>query len=526
MKKLRINRHDLINILLVIFFITCVILPVVSMLSRISYDAFKELIISNQFNIALKNSLLTTTIATLISLISAFIAAWNIERTNIKLKWLFRSIFVLPMLIPSISHAFGLISIFGANGLLSKAFNTSFSIYGYPGIILGSVLYSFPIAFLLFSNVLKYENGIQYQAANVLGINRFYMFKDITLPFMKKTIITCFFSVFSMIITDYGVPLSIGGKTITISTLMYNKVVSMLDYQTGSSIGLLLLIPAILAFIVDICNSDNNSALYVNNAIENDDRFITKTMAYLFNIIVTIFLLLPVISFLLMSFSTKYPVDNTFTLNHVIKTIKKGADDYLLNSLIYSLFAGILGTIVSFISAYFTSRIKTKLSSFLHLLSLLTMAIPGIVFGLSYVIHFHDSFIYGTIIIVILANSLHFFSSPYLMMYNSLGKINRSLEDVGQTLGISRMRIIFDVIIPKTRTTIIEMFSYYFVNSMMTISAISFLAPPAPKAISLMINQFEAQLLLESAAFVSLVILICNILVKLILGFINKKLAD
>ena len=61
------------------------------------------------------------------------------------------------------------------------------------------------------------------------------------------------------------------------------------------------------------------------------------------------------------------------------------------------------------------------------------------------------------------------------MMYNTFGKLNGNLEAVGQTLGISRMRIILNVLVPQSKSTIAEMFSYFFVNSMMTISAVSFL---------------------------------------------------
>ena len=58
------------------------------------------------------------------------------------------------------------------------------------------------------------------------------------------------------------------------------------------------------------------------------------------------------------------------------------------------------------------------------------------------------------------------------------------------------------------------MFSYFFVNSMMTISAVSFLATTKNKPISLMINQFEAQMQLECAAVISLMILFTNLLIK------------
>ena len=154
------------------------------------------------------------------------------------------------------------------------------------------------------------------------------------------------------------------------------------------------------------------------------------------------------------------------------------------------------------------------------------MAIPGLVLGLSYVIFFSKTPLYGTIAIILLVNSIHFFSSPYLMMYNTLSKVNENLEAVGLCLGVSRLRVIFDVIVPKVRDTILEMFSYFFVNAMMTISAVSFLAPPAPKPVALMINQFEAQLLMESAAFVSLMILAANVVVKSVITVLARKSAD
>jgi iron(III) transport system permease protein len=106
-------------------------------------------------------------------------------------------------------------------------------------------------------------------------------------------------------------------------------------------------------------------------------------------------------------------------------------------------------------------------------------------------------------------------ASPYLMAYNSLGKINVNLEDVGLTLGVHRFFIIRDVIIPQTKLTILEMVSYFFVNSMMTISAVSFLSTVRNKPVSLMITHFESQLFLEGAAFVSILILGCNLTVKL-----------
>jgi iron(III) transport system permease protein len=219
----------------------------------------------------------------------------------------------------------------------------------------------------------------------------------------------------------------------------------------------------------------------------------------------------------------------SFSLVNIRKTLALGTGTYLANSLIIALGVSVLGTVLSYVIAYFTARTgKTAGGNFvpgtriLHLISITSLAIPGLVLGLSYVLFFKGSFIYGTLAILILVNTVHFMASPYLMAYNSLGKLNSNLEDVGRTLGIGRFHIVKDVLVPQTRRTILEMISYFFVNSMMTISAVSFLNTVRNKPVSLLITQFEAQLFLEAASFVSLLILGCNLIMKLVIFGLHR----
>ena len=160
------------------------------------------------------------------------------------------------------------------------------------------------------------------------------------------------------------------------------------------------------------------------------------------------------------------------------------------------------------------------------MVAITALAIPGLVLGLSYMLFFKGTFLYATFAILILVNTMHFFASPYLMAYNSFSKINTNLEAVAQTLGITKLLLIKDVFIPQMAGTILEMFSYFFVNSMMTISAVSFLATAANKPLSLMINLFQAQMVVEGAAFVSLTILAVNLIVKFIVYILGKKLVS
>lgn len=512
-------------ILLVCFFAVSVICPLAAMLVNLGKADFPALVSDRGILTAALNSLLVSSAATVISIAVGGAAAWCVTRTGVKLKGLFGVLILLPMLIPSISHGMGLIILFGSNGILTRLFGLSRGIYGFAGIVAGSVMYAFPVAYIMISDILKYEDSSPYEAAEVLGIPKFRRFVSITLPYLKKPMISVIFAVFTMIVTDYGVPLMIGGMYKTLPVLMYEEVIGRQDFVKGSFFGLILLIPAAAAFLIDLfCKNDRKSG-NVRHRFEPGRKKGRDIAAFIILAVISVCVVYPIVSFIAITFAERYPSDMGFTLRNIENALRKGAGGYLLNSVLTAFLTAVIGTAVAFICACFTARGKIRGGKFLHLMSVLSLAVPGVVLGLSYVLFFKGSFIYGTYAILVLANTVHFFSSPYLMIYNSIGKLNPNLEAVASSLGIGRFRLIRDVILPQTKATLAEMFSYFFVNSMMTISAVAFLANIKTKPVSLMIPQFEAQMLLEASAFVSLLILAVNLLMKGAVYLIKRLIA-
>lgn len=522
-KGLHFGKADTTKLLLAAIFISMVFLPLIKMFLHMDAKSISGVLSSPNFVSSVCNSLIATGIATVITIFLAFVAAICVERTKIKFKGLFTILFVLPMLVPSISNGMGLVILFGNNGIFTKLFNMNFGIYGLKGIVLGSVLYAFPVAFLMFSDVIKYEDGTPYEAAKVLGLSKFRQFCAITLPYMRKPLITVIFSTFTLIVTDYGVPLMVGGKFTTVPVVMYQQVIGQLDFGKGSVYGSILLIPAVIAFIIDIINRDRGNSAFVARKYEPSNGKLKKVVSYVICGLCALYTLLPILSFIVLAFAKDYPNNMSFTLDNFQKAIRLRADDYLLNSIIIALLVSLAGIVISFLTAYMSARMKSKTSMLLHLSAMTSAAIPGIVLGLSYVLTFKGSPIYGTIIILVMVNLVHFIASPYLMIYNSLSKVNENLEAVAFTLGINRIHMIKDVFLPMCKNTLFEMFSYFFVNCMITISAVSFLANTANKPIALMINQFEAQLQLECAAIVSLMILAVNLIIKGIFHLLKLK---
>jgi iron(III) transport system permease protein len=512
------------KILIGIFLLITVVFPLGAMLLNLADADIGAIISSERFGQALINSITAAAISTLISIFVAYLFALSVVRTNIRFREVFSIFVTLPMLIPSISHGMGLVILLGSNGIITRLLGLKGTIYGIRGIVMGSVFYAFPVAFLMLADILKYEDGSPYEAASVLGIPRLNQFFSITFPYMRKPLISVVFATFTLIFTDYGVPLMIGGRFITLPVLMYQEVIGLLNFSRGSVIGAFLLIPAVVAFVFDLLSRERGNANFVVQEKAKRAGKFRETVSFGYCVFICFLIALPIVVFILLTFIARYPDDMSLSLVNIAKTMNMGAGRYLANSLIIALGVAILGTVLSYITAWLTARTGGTSSKFLHLISITSLAIPGLVLGLSYVLFFKGSFIYGTLSMLILVNTVHFLASPYLMAYNSLGKLNHNLEDVGLTLGVSRFRILRDVLVPQTKLTILEMISYFFVNSMMTISAVSFLNTIRNKPVSLLITQFEAQLFLEAAAFISLMILGCNFIVKFFIYFVTKRL--
>ncbi|MBQ9118306.1 MAG: ABC transporter permease subunit [Clostridia bacterium] len=525
-KNVRNKPFSALKYALLAYLLLTVIYPIVRLFFTITGEDIKGVFTAAQFWPMLQNSLITTLIATVLSVGGAFAVAYCLNRSRVRFKAVWVILFTVPMLIPSISHGMGLVLLFGDNGIFNNLFGVDINLYGYTGIIMGSILYSFPVAFLMFYDSFQYEDFTIYESASVLGVNKPRQFLKITLPSMSRTIVSAVLSVFTMVFTDYGVPLMTGGTVMTLPVYMYREVIGMLNFSGGAVVGAILILPALIAFLADLKSNSTGASSTVTKPYKIEKNTKRDVLAYVALALTLIVLCMPVIAFACLGFVKQYPIDWSFSFANVDKLLQNGLGMGLVNSLAVALLTALIGTVLSYFSAYAIVRSKKQIpNKVLHLCSLLSMAIPGVVLGLSYAMAFKGIPIYTTIFILVIVNIAHFFSSPYLMAYNSLSKFNPNLEDVAQTLGVGKMRLLTAVYMPSTVSTIIEMYSYYFVNSMITISAVSFLINFRTTPLSLMIPQLESQSFIEGTALVSLLILALNLIEKGI-AFLVKAYAD
>ncbi|MCL1956198.1 MAG: ABC transporter permease subunit, partial [Fibromonadales bacterium] len=132
-------------------------------------------------------------------------------------------------------------------------------------------------------------------------------------------------------------------------------------------------------------------------------------------------------------------------------------------------------------------------------------------------------FIYGTIIILVLSNIIHYFSVPYLTATGALKKLDREFEMVAESMSIPRWQTFFRVSVPLSTHAIAEIAMYFFVNSMVTVSAIVFLYSANFKIAAIAITHMEEAGDISQAAAMSLLILIINVVVRMLYHIIKEK---
>ena len=525
------NRNEILRTISLACIFCFSLLPLFTLIFKIKGKDLSFVVKDPIFYQALKNSFVYTLFATIIVIILAITVAYFLETSSLKVKKYFIIMLTLGMLVPSLSIGLGIKVLFGKNGFLNNVLGVNINGTGMFGLVFGSVVVAFPSCFLIVYDALRYEDKRPYDVADAIGISKFSTFFKVKLPYLKTALISAFFASFTLIFSDYGVPMEVADRVDTLPMYLYNYAFTM-ERGRGAIVGIVLLIPAVVSFVSD---------LFLRERITNDSSGQIIKPRKRFNIITIIIvtltavvLFLPQFSFISLSLFESYPNNPTITTRHFTKLFSNHTFiNSFTNSIIIAFAVGVVGTVISYVFGYLSARKQGVMGKVLNFFAMGSIAIPGIVLGIGYMMLFNWSkgFFYETLAIIIVVNVFHFLGSPYIMAKNYLSKINKDYEVIGETLGVSKFKIITRVLIPNSIGTLIEMFSYFFLNSMITISAVAFLCTPETQPLAILISAYEKSGNYEMQATISVVLLFTNLVCKTVFNalsklFSNKKIKE
>ncbi len=436
---------------------------------------------------SINNSIFVAVITTVITITLAFLLAYALTRSCMPFKGFFKSVAMVPILVPSLLPGIALVYLFGRQGMISGLL-FGHEIYGPIGIIIAEVFFTLPHALIIIVTALSIADARLYEAAVALRASKTRIFFTVTLPGARYGLISAAFVVFTLTITDFGAPKVIGGDFNVLATDIYKQVIGQQNFEMGAVVSVVLLIPAAIAFFVDRVVQKKQVALLSARAVALEPRpkrrFDMIMLAYACLVSVFILGMLAVCQYAaLVKF---YPYDLSLSLkNYQFDLMDGGGWESYRNSIRMALYSAFFGTIVVFTGGYMVEKGRGfhQGRALFQFMAMMPMAVPGLVLGLAYIFFFNHpdnplNVLYHTMAILVISTIVHFYTVSHLTAVTALKQMDPEFEAVSASLKQPFYRTFSRVTVPVCMPAILDISIYLFVNAMTTVSAVVFIYGP------------------------------------------------
>ncbi|BAU73111.1 Ferric iron ABC transporter, permease protein [Metapseudomonas furukawaii] len=493
-------------------------------------SAARELLASANFHWLLGNSLKVSLSVAAIVVPSAYLFAYALQRTLIPAKGLWRGISLLPLLAPSMLPGIALIYLFGNQGLLRDWLPDT--IYGFWGIVLGQAIYTFPHALMVLLSALGMADARLFDAAASMGAGPWRAFRSITWPATRQAVFAAFCLVFTLCITDFGVPVVVGGDYQVLALEAYKAVVGQQQFGRGALIGMVLLLPALLSFGVDAwLRRRQGEAMSGRAQVFHPQPSRGRDACFLALVLLVCSVILLVLGMAVYSSLVKFwPYDLSLSLRHyAFEDTAGGGWLAYRNSLTLATCTALIGGALIFTGAYLMEKTggRTWLNQSLRLLSFVPMAVPGLVLGLGYVFFFNLPgnplhVLYGSMTLLVICTIAHFLTTAQMTATTALRQLDGEFEAAALSLKAPLWRHYLKVTVPICLPALLDIVRYLFVSAMTTVSAAIFLYSPDSILAAVAVLNMDDAGNVGGAAAMSTLILLTSAAVSLLLAWASR----
>lgn len=484
---------------------------------------YSSLLSQQSFWTALGNSFTVSGISAAIATIMAFFCAYGLHFSRIRpgVKKVIQIIVLLPLFLPSITYGFAVIYSFGRLGLVSQLIAPPpFSIYGFWGLLIADIIYTLPPAFLILYNAFFYVDRNFITVSKLMGDSPTQTFYMTAVRPVVGSLLSAFILSFFLSFTDFGIPVSIAGEYEVIATQLYTTMMGAIpNFGEGAVIAMAMLVPSV-ASVVMLRWVDRFNFRY--NKISKAEVSVNPLRDALYLVyygLISLALLSVFVVMFVVPFVKQWPYQPYFTLDVITRIISDSSIWQVYeHSIGVALVSAAVGTIFCYAAALVKARsqlpawCQTTMDSF----AMITNTVPGMVLGIGFLFAMSGTPLANTFTILVLANLVHFFTTPYMMATSALSKMNAGWETTGALMGDTWIKTVSRVIVPNSLPTLLQMFQYFFVSAMVTISAVVFLTGARTMLLTTKIKELQYFEKFEEIFVLSLLVFLTNVAAKLI----------
>ena len=464
----------------------------------LNLNYFGEVNSGRLYRQALFNSLILGAWTGLFSLAIGLVLAWAVSRTDVPGKTLIQITASLSYLSPPFLTAIAFVYLFSPNAGLINVFLRdvaglpwlTFNIFSMTGLVLVTVLHTFPFVYLLASSALTSVDASYEEAAQILGASKIRTALSVTAPLVAPAILSGTLLAFVNAIALFGSQAIIGlpGRIVTLPTRIYALFDYPAEYGLASALSLIFVVITVAALYLQRAFLARRS--YVTLAGKGArPQLIALGPArwFLFGFSVLAFLIAivaPYTTLLAVSLSKSWGLAfwKGLTLDnyHFILVEYNVTQRAILNSLTLAIIAATLAVLLGAIIGWIDLRTRMPGRKLLDYTALIPLGLPGIVVAVA-LIQFWLAMplaLYGTMGILLLAYVGRYIPLGVRAANTSLRQIDPSLEESAQILGASWLTTMREITFPLIRPGLFAGWLLVFVPVIQELSASILLFSP------------------------------------------------
>lgn len=188
-------------------------------------------------------------LATLVSAIVCYPAAYGVTRVNPRYRGLLTGLIILPLMTSTVARTFAWLVLLGGNGLVNVSL-LSLGIIKEPlrllfnewSVFAGLLQLFMPLMMISLVSAMENLPRDVVPAARSLGASEWQVFGRVIFPLTREGLVVGGTLVFTGCITAYVTPAILGGSGSTVlAVLLYQKANVLVDYPTADVIAMVML---------------------------------------------------------------------------------------------------------------------------------------------------------------------------------------------------------------------------------------------------------------------------------------------
>jgi iron(III) transport system permease protein len=469
--------------------------------------AFRNLTLSNYTELygsaalyrALANSLAGCAGGAALAVVVGLFFAWVVARTDVRAKGLIEVVAIMPLFIsPVVASMAWAILANDRSGILNVVFKDlgvdfRFNIYSIPGIWFVLGVYYAPYTYMFLVPALQRMDPALEEASAITGAGTWQTLRRVTFPLIIHPLLSAAILVFVVTLGLFAVPalLAIPANIHFLTTYLFNLVTGNPPlYDKAAAVSVLLIGLTLSGIFLQRRIIARRSVVTITGKSVQPRLFRLGGWRPLVSALVILYLcltvVLPFLALLLVSIRQFLFIptlaslfDSQFlTLRHVrFLWAHEQAFRSIWNSLYMGAVAAVVGSCLCFLTAYCIHRSRLPGRTWLDYLSVVPVAVPGLVIGVAYLwawISFPVP-IYGTIWILALAYVARFIPDGVRAAGANLLQIHRELEETSRIHGGTFWDTLWRVVVPLARPGILSSMILLFVLAVRELGSSIFL---------------------------------------------------